>query len=250
MPISSNNTHITFNNSSTQNTAFLGSIAAANITGTITGSQIAPATITAPNIAPGVIPSGGFSNLFTSTTPGPGSWPAPPTTTKIKVTVVGGGGGSGPFGGFLSGGAGGGTGIKIIPVVGGTSYPYTIGAGGPATGAGGTTSFGSPASVSATGGAAAGYCLANPGGSGSGGDINLFGDGSSNFVIGAIPGQGGEFPTPGSPFSAGTFRAGGSFLSGQRTTFGAGYAYGGGGIGSAPPGAGYTGGAGGIIIEF
>ena len=170
MPISSNNTHISFNNNSTQNTAFLGSIAAANITG----------QITAPQIAPGVIPSGGFTNIFTSTTPGPASWPAPPSTSKIKVTVVGGGGGGGGRTGGESpiagtGGGGGGYAIKIIPVTGGTSYPYTIGgagAPGPAGatgGTGGTTSFGSPATVSATGGSAGSPGL------GSSGDINFRG---------------------------------------------------------------------------
>jgi hypothetical protein len=235
MPISSNNTHISFNNNSTQNTAFLGTIAAANITG----------QITAPQIAPGVVPAAGMTGqIFASTTAGPSSWTAPPTTTRIKVTVVGGGGGAG-----VAYGAGGGTGIRSIPVVGGTPYPYTIGAGGPGPGTGGTTSFGSPAVVSATGGAAGVQCSASSGGSGSGGDINLVGDGTTNNVIGAIPGQGGEQPTPPSPFGYGLF-AGGSFLAGRKTSPGVGNPFGGGGMGSTPPGVGFAGGSGGIIIEF
>ena len=249
MPISSNNSHITFNNNSTQNTAFLGSIAAANITGTITGSQIAPATITAPNIAPGVIPSGGLSGqIFASTTPGPGFWTAPPTTTRIRVTVVGAGGGNGPPGisvGPFQGGAGGGTGIRSIPVVGGTPYPYTIGAGG--TGTGGTTSFGSPASVSATGGAAGVFCASSTGGTGSGGDINLAGDQTNNSVIGAFAGQPCP-PTPPSPFGYG-LGAGGSSLTGRKTTPGVGNPFGGGG-GNGSTGPAGAGGPGGIIIEF
>jgi len=240
MPISSNNTHISFNNNSTQNTAFLGTISAANITG----------QITAPQIAPGVIPAAGMTGqIFASTTPGPSSWTAPPTTTRIKVTVAGGGGGAGPSS-FFQAGAGGGTGIISIPVVGGNTYPYTIGAGGPATGTGGTTSFGSPASVSATGGAAGGGSgSTSSGGSGSGGDINLIGDGTTNSEIGAFPGQGGEQPRPATPFGYGT-GAGGSFLSGRKLTSGVGNPFGGGGSGSTPPGAGFAGGPGGIIIEF
>lgn len=248
MPVSANGTHIVFNDNSTQAFGFTGPVAAANITGTITGPQIAPATITAPNIAPGVIPSGGLSGqIFASTTPGPGSWTAPPTTTRIRVTVVGAGGGNGPPAspsGPFQGGAGGGTGIRSIPVVGGTPYPYTIGAGG--TGAGGTTSFGSPASVSATGGAAGAPCVSSAGGTGSAGDINVAGDGTNNSVIGAFAGNPCP-PTPPSPFGYG-LGAGGSSLTGRKTTPGVGNPFGGGGFGGVGPGA--AGGPGGIIIEF
>lgn len=250
MPISSNNSHITFNNNSTQNTAFLGSIAAANITGTITGSQIAPATITAPNIAPGVIPSGGPSGqIFASATPGPGAWTAPPTTTRIKVTVVGGGGGGAIY---FGGAAGGGAAVRSIPVVGGTPYPYTIGAGGTGGspggsvgGTGGTTSFGSPALVSATGGAG----LPNnegalAGGTGSSGDINITGGGGGFIVIGSIPSP--NPCNPPSPFAQ-SFGGGDSYIASRKTTPGAGNPFGGGGVG---PGGNILGGPGGIIIEF
>lgn len=255
MPISSNNSHITFNNNSTQNTAFLGSIAAANITGTITGSQIAPATITAPNIAPGVIPSGGLSGqVFVSTTPGPAAWTAPPTTTRIKVTVVGGGGGSAKT--STNGAAGGGAAIKFIPVVGGTPYPYTVGAGGTAGspggstgGTGGTTSFGSPAQVSATGGAGSPGCSAYSivGGTGSSGDMNFPG----GPAYAGPTGVGVNPCNPSNPPSiCRGFGSGGSLLA--QGVFGcrAGLPFGGGASGFGSPTGGAAGGPGGIIIEF
>ena len=253
MPISSNNSHITFNNNSTQNTAFLGSIAAANITGTITGPQIAPGTITAPNIAPGVIPSGGLSGqVFVSTTPGPGAWTAPPTTTRIKVTVVGGGGGAAAPTPVGAGGGGGGAAVRSIPVVGGTPYPYTIGAGGTGGGppgnggaVGGTTSFGSPALVSATGGTGSPpNCGVIAGGTGSSGDINITGGGGGWLTIG------GSTPSnpcvPPSPFNQ-SFGGGDSYIASRKTTPGTGHPFGGGGVG---PAANSPGGPGGIIIEF
>ena len=141
------------------------SIANTQITGLITTPQVADSAITAPKIAPGVIPSGGFSNMRVFTAPG--CFTTPPTTTKIKVTVVGGGGGGGAGGGCCSsGGSGGGGGaaIRVTPVSAATPYPVTIGSGGtpaPGTGpspanyiggAGGTSSFGSIASATGGGG--------------------------------------------------------------------------------------------------
>jgi len=67
----------------------------------------------------------------------PGTWTKPAGLKAVKVTVIGGGGGSG--------------------------------------GAGGTTSFGSPAFLSATGGAAGNTGNPHAGGSGSGGTINASG---------------------------------------------------------------------------
>lgn len=58
------------------------SIANTQITGLITG----------PQIAPSAIPAGGFSNMTVFTSPG--TFNIPPSTTKLKVTVVGGGAGS------------------------------------------------------------------------------------------------------------------------------------------------------------
>jgi hypothetical protein len=241
MPISSNNTHISFNNNSTQNTAFLGSIAAANITGTITGSQIGPATITAPNIAPGVIPSGGFSNMQVFAAPG--AFTTPPTTTRIKVTVIGGGGGGNRL--ITGAGAGGGSAVRVITVTGATPYPVTVGAAGaigPAGcpnapgGAGGTTSFGSPALVSATGGAGGFPAAGNvpAGGTGSGGDINMRG------------GDGGvSYNCPGSPcfpVDISINGAGDTIIATRRFAPGA-SGFGGGGFNSA-------GSAGSVIVEW
>lgn len=257
MPISSNNTHISFNNNSTQNTAFLGTIAAANITG----------QITAPQIAPGVVPAGGFFNMFVSDTAGPGTWTAPPTTTKIRVSVAGGGGGSGSSVG--SGGGGGGVAIKIIPVVGGTPYPYTIGAGGTAGsapvssagGAGGTTSFGSPASTSATGGAGGlnapcGCQSVVNGGIGSSGDLNLRGGTGIRTSIG-VP-----YMSPcggGTGYATAMLLGGGNYFNGTLAVAPSGgsitanpFGQGAVGFGPATPfgSNGLAGGRGGIIIEF
>ena len=45
MAVSSNGTTLIFNDGSTQRFGFTGAVAAANITGTITGPQIAPGVI-------------------------------------------------------------------------------------------------------------------------------------------------------------------------------------------------------------
>ena len=222
----------------------IATVANTKITGLITAPQIGSVSntaitgvITAPQIAPSAIPAGGFTNIFSSTTPGPASWPAPPSTTKIKVTVVGGGGGAPAAGG----GGGGGTAIKIIPVTGGTSYPYTVGAAGANPGTGGTTSFGSPASVSATGGSGPGT-----GGAGSSGDINLTGGGGGSVPV-AVSGSvqdGCGFPFGSWSGSAGpAARGGGSSLLSGGVASGAGNPFGGGGAGG-------VGGVGGIIIEY
>lgn len=74
------------------------SIANTQITGLITG----------PQIAPSAIPAGGFSNMTVFTSPG--TFNIPPSTTKLKVTVIGGGAGGPGFAGSNSsflGGPGG-----------------------------------------------------------------------------------------------------------------------------------------------
>jgi hypothetical protein len=172
MAVSSNGTTLIFNDGSTQQFGFTGAVAAANITG----------TITAPQIAPGVIPSGGVSgaaNVYTSPNPG---FTIPPTTTRLKVTVVGGGGNGGPVsippcGGGGSGGGGGGGGASVRWITapfGQNPVPITVG------GASGTSSFGSYAS--ATGGSS--VPTNSPGGgaagTGSSGTINFTGQGGQN----------------------------------------------------------------------
>ena len=232
MAITANGTTLIFNDNSTQRFGFTGAVAAANITG----------TITAPQIAPGVIPSGGFTNITAFTSPGPSSWQAPPSTTKAKVTIVGGGGNGGaggnaciPGGGEPAiptswsypgrGGGGGGGAIKIFSVAAGTTVPLTVG------GPGGTSSFGpyapgSPAptvTVSATAGATGGN-----GGAGTNGDLNF--TGNQGMAAG-----GGVYMSDVNP------------LSGGQTILGS---YGQGGAGAPTGGSGSAGTAGAIIVEY
>ena len=222
------------------------SIANTQITGLITTPQIADSAITAPKIAPGVIPSGGFSNMqvFTS----PGAFTTPPTTTKIKVTVVGGGGlggstwctrlGCSDFFVGGSGGGGGGAAIRVTPVTAATPYPVTVGAGGTVpSSTGGTSSFGSLAS--ATGGTTGSTTNAGSGGVGS-----VPGATTCGFIIGgSAAGSGGVYDNGGN--------GGPSYLGGGGVQGSAGRLYGGGGGGAAAaspirP----TGAAGIVIVEF
>ncbi len=124
MPVSLNNTNITFNDSTTQTTA-------AKVAGFPTAV------------------------VFTSTSPG-NVWTKPATIKGIKVTVVAGGGGGGGIpapnaGAGNRGGGGGGTSIVVIPApaIPGPQ-PITVGAGGGVGVSGSTSSFG--ALVTATGG--------------------------------------------------------------------------------------------------
>ena len=153
-------------------------------TGTVTASSFSGDGSSLTGIA------GGFSNMevFTS----PGTWTNPGSVQKVKVTVVGGGGGGAghPNTGsqFCPGGAGGGTVIEVIPFPSATNVPVTVGGGGAGGnfgggtgGTGGTSSFGSY--CSATGGGGTIATSSNPawqreGGVGSGGNINLRGQGS------------------------------------------------------------------------
>jgi hypothetical protein len=210
------------------------SIANTQITGLITTPQIADSAITAPKIAPGVIPSGGFANMqvFTS----PGAFTTPPTTTKIKVTVVGGGGSTGtiPSGAAYTaatgGGGGGGFATRVTPVSAATPYPVTVG------GVAGTSSFGSIAS--ATGGGSSGSAtsgpIAYPAG-GSGGIGSIPGATTCGYVM---PGQSGvndSWETYRGRIDGGS--AGGGFGKGATVT------YGDGGVGNGRPGTNYGGGA-------
>jgi hypothetical protein len=127
----------------------------------------------------------------------PGTWTKAAGLKAIKVTVVGGGGGASHI--AYGCGAGGGSAIEYIdaPAIPGPQ-PYTVGSGGVGTttpsttgGAGGTSSFGSPAFCSATGGGGGVQNGVASGGTGSGGTINIPG-GSGAAITG-----GGCFPQRG-----------------------------------------------------
>lgn len=154
MPATLNNTGVLFNDSSQQNTAFLGKSA----------------------------------QVFTSS----GTFTIPSGVTKVKVTVVGGGGGSAGSvsGNTGSGGGGGGTAIKwLSSLTPGNTLSVTVGGGGSAGsnapgngGAGGNSSVSSGtqtiSTITGNGGGAglAGGTPAN-GGTASGGDLNIQGEG-------------------------------------------------------------------------
>jgi hypothetical protein len=157
--------------------------------GNTTGNTLAKATITAGSgitvtngsgaITIAASGGGGFSNMTVFTSPG--TFTTPASTTKIKITLTGGGGGTPP--GMATGGAGGGSAIYVGPISASTPYPITVGAGGPGTSTGGTSSFGSV--CSATGGQGGSPMPTMPttglsGGAGTGGTINIPGGDNNN----------------------------------------------------------------------
>lgn len=139
--------------------------------------------------------SGCFTNwqLFTAD----GNFTVPAGITKIKVQVWGGGGAGGGVGiaGLSGGGGGGGGGYAegTYTVVPAAVHAVTIGAGGVGAanangGNGGTTSFGSPVMISATGGTGGlkvgGDLAGGTGGIGSGGYMNItLGNGGHGLLI-------------------------------------------------------------------
>lgn len=219
MPSSLTNTGVTFNDSTSQATAFIGR----------------------------------RGQVFTSS----GTFTVPTGITAVKVTVVGGGGGGGGYSSGTSvvasaGGAGGGVAVKFVTgLTPGGTVSVTVGSGGAGgtagTGtAGGTSSFG--ASASATGGnGGAGNTTGVPtanssGGAGSSGDINITGGrglGFSSYLVSAcveyrVSGAGG-----GSLGQDSSIQAALSGFTGGTTlapSGGAGYVGGAGGLGVINPG--------------
>jgi hypothetical protein len=177
--------------------------------------------------------------VFTSS----GTYTKPSGLKRVVVYVVGGGGAGRSGGG--GGGAGGGTAIEVIEASSiGSTETVTIGAGGtdntsnPA-GSGGTSSFGSHCSATGGGGGAltaGGGHYPGDGGAGSGGDLNITGQGA-NVTHEA---QGGS-----SAFGGGGrgSRNDGTYAHGQ-----AGGAFGGGGGGAISGGNGGDGAAGVVFV--
>jgi len=198
----------------------------------------------------------GFSKQQTYYTWGPHTWTKHPDISKIRVIVTGGGGGGhgqapGSKGG--SGGGGGGTAIKVIyaPALSATEA-VTVGSAGTAKNSstdqanpGGTSSFGSHCSATGGGG---GICHTSPasyggvGGDGTGGDLNL-------------GGQGANMPTTGIDEAGST--GGSSYWGGggrgSRTdpthAHGQSGSYGAGGGGANSSGNAGTGGLGVVVVE-
>ena len=183
------------------------------------------------------VPFGRFRNKIEvfDIDPGTRQLTIPTGWSKIRVAVVGGGGGGRnvaniSYHGCGGGGGGGGYAEKVLDVVAGQTYTYTVGAGGDLSQDGGTTSFGGL--LSATGGQTAtdNTTVASKGGAGGigiGGSINTSGG------------------TGGNGFDAQNGGGGGGGASGHR------YGNGGaGGAGSAYQGSYINGGVGGSWANY
>lgn len=163
--------------------------------------------ITGTNVSAGGGGGGGFTStqVFTSN----GTFTVPAGVTNIMVEVWGGGGGGG-YGNqstaYACGGQGGGYGRSFLTVTPGANHAVTIGAGGAAaTGTcglgstGGTTSFGTPTSITATGGQGGNGCGTNKNKSGgtSTGQVSMTGqrgnDSNSSRQYGGLSGNGSRY---------------------------------------------------------
>ena len=134
----------------------------------------------------------GFKSMQVFTSTGSSTWTKPSGITRVKVYVTGGGGGGGGanLDDMAGGGGAGGTAIKLIDVTSISSVTVTVGGGGPGAPVntnssypGGTSSFGSY--CSATGGDRyfANWAVGGPGGTATGGDINISGsDGIGGLI--------------------------------------------------------------------
>lgn len=209
------------------------------------------------NLSPqwGAINSSPISNMqvFTAN----GTFTIPASVTRIKATVVGGGGGGGLRGSFGGGGGGGGgAAVQLFSgLTPGNTISVVVGAGGASGANGGASSVSSGTqtitTVSATGGLGAPSGGAGAGGGiGSGGLLNVAGDGGSSGSLHTDPGLGIQSVTTG---SGGGSLFGGGAQGGIDIANGVpGRAFGGGGSGSGNGGAssGGAGAAGVVIIEW
>lgn len=175
--------------------AATGAITTASTIKSSSGGFVFPDNTTQSTAAAVSTYVGSRGQVFT----GSGTFTVPAGVTSVFVTVVGGGGGSGNSASNScangAGGNGGGGGLSQRLVTGltpGSTVSVTVGAGGAAQTAGGTSSFGAFCSATGGGGGAFGNQGTGASGShgtGSGGDINL--SGYANNGIGLAPIYGG-----------------------------------------------------------
>lgn len=165
------------------------------------------------------------------TTPGTYTWTAPTGVYTVSAVCVGGGGGGISTGSGGGGGGGGGLGWKLVPVTPGVAYTVSVGAAGSGTAStsattGGSSYFGSLATVSGSGGSGASTVTGGAGGGyvGDGGGFGGSG-GTGNSSYGGGGGGAGGY--------AGNGGAGGS--SGGSASSGLGGGGGGGGYSSSAP---------------
>ena len=243
---SGNNTHSGNNTfSGTNNFSGVATLASPVITGTPTAptaavgtntTQIATTAFVLANLTPAG-GAGGFVSVQYFTTPGAFTWTRPAGIKKIYVYCIGGGGGA-QSGTGLAGGGGGSCAIKMIDVTSTASIAGVVAAtAGPDT-SGAQSTFGSM--IAGGGGVSSnpgGYPQGGPGGTATGGDLNIPGA-RANATQGSLVGsQGGDPP----------FFGRGGYAGGYATVGGNGI-YGGGGGGPGYSGGPGTGGSGIIVV--
>lgn len=205
-----------------------------------------------------------------------GTWTVPCTVTAVTVVIHGGGGGAGGGGGGSNGGVcntrggggggGGGYSTITINVTPGSSFTYSIGAGGCGGSNGGDNSNGSNGNAGGTttfsgtdAGGSSVSLTANGGARGDRGNTCGFYGGNGNVGAGGAGGgaSGGSTNTTGTAGNSGSGGSGGTGGKGAGPTGGTGGAsnsapgnsYGGGGAGGGD-GNGGNGAAGGILITY
>ena len=138
--------------------------------------------------------TGGLKSVQVFTTAGTHTYTKPAGIRTVKVTVTGGGGQGGGYGAandFGSGGGAGGTAIEVIDISGVSTVTVNVGAGGASAAntsdgnAGSGSSFGS--FCTGNGGSGGrhgnrGSTYGGPGGSATGGDINITGGSGNNGI--------------------------------------------------------------------
>ena len=199
-------------------------------------TQIATTAFVLAN-AGGAGGAGGFVSVQYFTTPGAFTWTRPAGIKKIYVYCIGGGGGA-QSGTGLAGGGGASCAIKMIDVTSTASIAGVVAAtAGPDT-SGAQSTFGS---LIAMGGGVSsnpgGYPQGGPGGTATGGDLNIPGARANATQGGIVGSQGGNPPFFGQDGYAGGY-----------ATVGGNGIYGGGGGGPGYSGGPGTGGSGIIVV--